>query len=979
MKFTLVIFIISQSVLDVGIKYLQNKDYEKAYQIFQQIVTVSKDTPEGKWAKYYLSVALLYLGDTLSSIGNLTTLWKENYEDSLAYLTYKKLTELSTNRNDSLKWTIELLQYFPLFGKRKELIESTVSDNLNDSLRIILRKILASDYKSKRYLYSFGTDLLSQEPGKSLIIAEREGFPFLKIKALIKSGKYLQAYINLLKNNPDKKIPQEAITFVRKSGNSTRLIGILYPLDPEDEKTSFEFARILEEKGLSTSKFKKALKNPLYTAYFNLKNLTLPDLQQLENFESSNLKNYLLAKGYLKEGYLLKSLQLAFLLPDSAEYNRFKLELVDTLISRGIFTKEMLDLLSQIEYYYPITERDERMLVISKALKTEWKDIAGKLEANDATIKHKIPINLDNTSMPDTEVIKILYENFDFGGVIRFSSGKILPSSMRHYIASALIEKGVYDEAVNLLESEKESFPTLYLKALTKLKDPSPYLNDLPKKLKNTDAYYLYLIAVKTKNSSLLDNYNTPYFNFYRAILKNNVDSALQFVDVNDVRMLLELSKLLFNEGQYEKIVWLTQNVNPLYPVEAQIYKIRLKALFSLGEYNELIKEYENFSDLIGDEELSTLAALSASKLNNPDLAFLFALRSDNDENKKLLSRLFLYNGFAEEVDTQYLEGKDLLYYNLVKKDERRLLEFPPKDSEEAWIKLKYLAEISKKALVDSLFQIYASNYNFTDDVRLILKSYLLLAKNEIDSLLQILNSNNIQDPEILYLTGVKLIQAGRVDEASNLFKSACDFADDSLKHELYFRLGNIEATKGNFNSALFYYTKALNLGSKYRKEIYYNLSISFKNTGQLDSAFAYLEKLINEYPDDEISIEASINLGFQLVDKQVNPDKAIKVLEGIIGVGTKTQDCEALYWLSRAYMLTQDLKMALATLKRIYTYYNEFPDWRDTAKLDAAKILIYFNYKDMAKNLYNDIIKTRGQNDPLSQEALNQMEFFKL
>jgi tetratricopeptide (TPR) repeat protein len=952
MKFTLVIFIISQSVLDVGIKYLQNKDYEKAYQIFQQILTVSKDTPEGKWAKYYLSVSLLYLGDTLSAIGNLTTLWKENHEDSLAYLAYKKLTELSTKKNDSLKWTIELLQYFPLFGKRKELIESTISNNLNDSLRIILRKILASDYKSKRYLYSFGTDLLSMEPGKSLIIAEREGFPFLKIKAFIKSGKYLQAYINLLKNNPDKKIPQEAITFVRKSGNSTRLIGILYPLDPEDEKTSFEFAKILEEKGLSTSKFKKALKNPLYTAYFNLKNLTLPDLQQLENFESSNLRNYLLAKGYLKEGYLLKSLQLAFLLPDSAEYNRFKLELIDTLISRGIFTKEMLDLLSQIEYYYPITERDERMLVISKALKTEWKDLAGKLEANDATIKHKIPIGLDKTSMPDTEVIKILYENFDFDGVIRFSSGKTLPSSMRHYVASALIEKGFYDEAVNLLESEKESFPTLFLKALTKIGDPSPYLNDLPKKLKNTDAY---------------------------AILKNNVDSALQFVDVNDVRMLLELSKLLFNEGQYEKIVGLTQNINPLYPVEAQIYKIRLKALFSLGEYNELIKEYENFSELIGDEELSTLAALSASKLNNPDLAFLFALRSDNDENKKLHSRLFLYNGFAEEVDTQYLEGKDLLYYNLVKKDERRLLDFPPKDSEEAWIKLKYLAGISKKALVDSLFQIYASNYNFTDDARLILKSYSLLAKNEIDSLLQILNSNNVQDPEIFYLTGVKLIQAGRVDEASNLFKSACDFAEDSLKHEIYFRLGNIEATKGNFNSALFYYTKALNLGRKYRKEIYYNLSISFKNTGQLDSAFAYLEKLINEYPDDEISIEASINLGFQLVDKQVNPDKAIKVLEGIIGVGTKTQDCEALYWLSRAYMLTQDLKMALATLKRIYTYYNEFPDWRDTAKLDAAKILIYFNYRDMAKNLYNDIIKTRGKNDPLSQEALNQMEFFKL
>uniref|UniRef100_A0A7C2P4C1 Tetratricopeptide repeat protein n=1 Tax=candidate division WOR-3 bacterium TaxID=2052148 RepID=A0A7C2P4C1_UNCW3 len=199
------------------------------------------------------------------------------------------------------------------------------------------------------------------------------------------------------------------------------------------------------------------------------------------------------------------------------------------------------------------------------------------------------------------------------------------------------------------------------------------------------------------------------------------------------------------------------------------------------------------------------------------------------------------------------------------------------------------------------------------------------------------------------------------------------------LNTKFTFALEIVEATKGNFNSALFFYTKALNLGITFKKEIYYNLSISFKNTGQVDSALIYLEKLIDEFPDDEISLEASINLGFQLVERQINPEKAIEVLEKIIGIGTKTQDCEALYWLSRAYMLSNDLKMALATLKRIYTYYKEFPDWRDTAKLDAAKILVYFNYREMAKNLYYEIIKSRGQNDPLSQEALNQMEFFKL
>jgi len=85
-------------------------------------------------------------------------------------------------------------------------------------------------------LYDLGNELLSQEPGKALIISEREGFSFLKIKALINSGKYFRAYLSLLKHNPQKKIPEEAITLLQKAGNSARLIGILYPLDPENEE-----------------------------------------------------------------------------------------------------------------------------------------------------------------------------------------------------------------------------------------------------------------------------------------------------------------------------------------------------------------------------------------------------------------------------------------------------------------------------------------------------------------------------------------------------------------------------------------------------------------------------------------------------------------------------------------------------------------------------------------------------------------------
>ncbi len=978
MKAVFFFLIISQSVLDVGKSYLNQNDYEKAYQIFQQIYTVSKNTPEGNWARYYLSISLIGLGDTLSAIGNLLTLRKENLDDSLAFLIYSKLLELSTSEKDSATWFYELITLHPSINKRDKLIYKVLNFPLEDSLKITFLQILASDYKNKNNLKVFSESLLNYEAGYSLLIAKRENFPLIKAKAQLRENKYLDAYYSILKENPTKTIPEEATEFLNKSNNSPLIIGLLLALNPENEKTAFEMARILEESGIGSTKFKKILKNPVYVAYFNLKNLTLEDLQKLEELPPSNLKQYVLARGYLFKGYGLKALNYAIQLPDSIEYNAFKLELADSFITWGFYPKEVTLMLENIQNYYPLTERDKRLIIFYKTQGKNVSSLRKKLAVNETTITHKIRLKTEDFELTDSLLIERMFENFDYEGVIKYSGGKALPNRMKFFIASSLIERKKYEEALVLIENERFKFPDLFVISLAHMDDPSPYLYYLPLPIKPENAYYVYIIAKKTGNYEILENYPQAQFKFYRSILKEDIEQAELYLDSTDPKMLKEFIALLYAKGNFEKVIQYSSNLNPLYPIEKEIFAFKLKSLFESGRYEDVIKEGKKFSSLIFDEDISLIMAKAYYQLKEYDRSFLYSTHFDSTTFKEIMAVNLLQKGYIEIIDPSNLKGPELLTYYFLTKKAQALLQFEPQTKEEAILKMKFLTML-KKEIPDTLLINYTSRFDIEQDFPYILKALNYLNNDNIDSLEALIGDVNIQDPEILYEFGLKLISLGKIDDAIKILKQSLDFSADSLKHEILFRLGNIEATSGNFYSSIFYYTKALEYSKKYEKEILYNLSVAYKNTGQRDSAIALLEKIIQEFKDDDIVIDASINLGFQLLEYQQTPEKAINILSKIIGLGSKEQDCEALYWLSRAYLLRQDLKNALTTLKRIYTHYSEFSDWRDMAKLDAAKILVYYNYRDDAKRLYQEVIKSRKPGDPISEEAKSQMEFFKL
>ncbi len=960
MFFFIFLILASNPILEVGLKYFEKRDFEKAYQVFSQIYSVSRGSYDGNWAKYYMSLCLLGLNDTASALGNLLSLRNEVLDDSLAYETYRTLLDLCKEEGDSLKYITELVIKHPSFPNRKAFIDKYLG-KLPDENRIELIKILASDYENKFNEIRLGESLLTSRPGPSLLLADRHKYQPLKIKALYRNKKFLDFYWTLSRDNPRKILPEEAVEFAKETGNSPLVIASLFSLTPENEKTAFIFANILTQQNLSSSKLTKAIRDTLYRAYFSIPKLSIEDLSYFENLPPSNIRNYILSRGYLQHKYFLKSLYFATVLPDSEVYNALKLEIFDTLIARGFISQELEGLIRSINLYYPLSERDKRL---------------EQLRQSTALI-----LNYDDSkflSLPDTLIVKNLYYAKRYKELVEFTKGKAMPSYLKPFIAEALLFSGSYTEVLQILENEAWRAPGIFVRALLKVENPESYLEKIPQNLSQEDAFYLYKLAVKLGKPGLLKGFKGQTFSFYRAVLNRNLDEAFKFYIPSDKDMLRELSLLLFDQERYSELINLTQGLNPLYPDELEIFTYRLKALFSMGNYSEILNEVESIPLILPSNTIYDIAALSAINMGDYDRAFIHCLRSTSDTARKALSVCLLKRGYIDLVDTNYLDLSEKIYYYYQKKSAKDLTNLVPENKEDALNILKYVTLLTGK-VPDSLYFSFSRKYEIDDALYDILKGFKYCGKNQTDSLKVLLLNLEFSDPELFYLASQILLEAGEVNLAKELLNQALTFASDTLKHSIFFRLGNIEAMAGNYSSSIYYYVKALEYGVTYEKEILYNLSIAFKNTNQLDSCIYYLETLSEKYPYDEISIEAALLVGYLLVDRQINVDKAIEILESIIGIGTKEQDCEALYWLARAYMTKQELKMALSLLKRIYTHYAEFPDWRDTAKLDAAKIFVYHNHQDVAKRLYEEIIKARGKDDPASQQALEEMKFFKL
>ena len=193
----------------------------------------------------------------------------------------------------------------------------------------------------------------------------------------------------------------------------------------------------------------------------------------------------------------------------------------------------------------------------------------------------------------------------------------------------------------------------------------------------------------------------------------------------------------------------------------------------------------------------------------------------------------------------------------------------------------------------------------------------------------------SIEEASPLVQEGIRLFQQQKVDEAIETLKRAVEQnPNDAVA---YNALGVIHSQKGDFETALGYFDKAISLRDPYYKAIYNKLNLLVSNR-KYDDAVSLMKDLVARHPEHA---DGWINLAM-LVGNRGSIEEALGYIDKVLGVDP--QDFDALVKKGQLYLLD----------KR----YNEAHDCFEQAKRIAPG---YQPAVDFAK-LAADIIEKKNQ-----------------
>jgi TolA-binding protein len=127
--------------------------------------------------------------------------------------------------------------------------------------------------------------------------------------------------------------------------------------------------------------------------------------------------------------------------------------------------------------------------------------------------------------------------------------------------------------------------------------------------------------------------------------------------------------------------------------------------------------------------------------------------------------------------------------------------------------------------------------------------------KNAIDVILKEIKQQPKKEPSPAEAMkkAKKYFYSGKLDKAKELF--IYTLSKRYLPATSAYYLGEIEFKKGNFNKALAYYKKSVEIYPKktsFTERLLYHTAISFEKTGNKTAAKMTLQKLINDYPNSK-------------------------------------------------------------------------------------------------------------------------------
>jgi tetratricopeptide (TPR) repeat protein len=477
---------------------------------------------------------------------------------------------------------------------------------------------------------------------------------------------------------------------------------------------------------------------------------------------------------------------------------------------------------------------------------------------------------------------------------------------------AAKLYKKAQECLFNIIESkdlERKKTALTYLAEIYYITDDEENYINIVSLLKDIDEdlAYNYLGWYFFKNKDYLNAYKSfkdPYMKAVSLFNYGDVQKAKELINGRNDRKSLFLSAYIdIKQGDLESARSKLKEIAQQYNDELAKKAMYLYAYlyFSEGNFQQAIKEFENFRNTFKEDDVYNQKALlriadSYYNLGEKDLA-----RS-------------IYKEFIEK----YKDRKEAVdaAYNIV------LLETKGENQEKDKIIEDFISKYPDYPLVNTLKLQLASIYEEKGEIEKAIKIYQQLSNsNDKDSLLAKYKLAEIYE------------KSGQNDKAKEILLNIINSQDQDIRFKSSLLLAQIYEKESNLDQAIQIYQSISD-----NDDVKFKLSTVLIQAGRYNEALNYLKELLDKYP--EKSTEISFYIGKIKFLQGLN-DEALNYLEVSIKSQNYTVASESYFLIGEIYNSKKDLNKALnAYLNAIYTN----PQLNNTtaqARLKAADILI--------------------------------------
>ncbi|MDO8488929.1 MAG: tetratricopeptide repeat protein [Candidatus Omnitrophota bacterium] len=601
-------------------------------------------------------------------------------------------------------------------------------------------------------------------------------------------------------------------------------------------------------------------------------------------------------------------------------------------------------------------------------------------------------------------------------------------ASAYYSLGWSLSQTGKYDQALQVFNSLLEKFPTepqskdaafKLIECLYNLKKYSELENKVKSVLNlyNNDRLRLpYLYFYLAESQYYLENFNEAVKNYLKSVQAFKEQKAQVLAKLGLGWSYLKLSKYKEAEDVFGDIKYgsldkksldifilgqavLMNQTNRVYEAKKlyeqlinissdplmrmQAYLGKADALYNLAEYNHAADVYKEGLDKVDNsavpDELMNrirnnlaLAYIKGGQVSSAISIFGDLLGKSDDQvaNVKILFQIGdAYREEGEFVKAQEAYMKILKLYpdsNYIDYAQYQIgvLKLKRADYNGAIITFESILKKYPQSsfLVDTFYSLGTAYFQKTDYQ----KSFEIFSKFKSQF------KDSVLVPQALYMLGNSLLNLGRTNEASSVFKDALKltFTDIELRQKVEYEIADCYYKLGQEDEALksFKLLRTKYPDSKLLPDILWWLGQYYYRSGDLVLAQRYFNSLIKDFSDNRLAADAFYAMGL-IFSAQDKPEQAADNFKKALELGGTDLRAQAQMALAKVYYRLQDYEKA----KLYYTKILEGTNILDEAgiRFNLAEVLENNSEFDAAIQQYLLAVDLNKQDTHLSVLAL--------